>query len=118
MYECGKSFEFVAQHLLEREGYEAGKSRRQHGHRYICEVTFQSKLVPENGMIADLANLEPLFAEMRRELQLRILNDIMPVPTMEYIARWVCDHLTRNGWWPSKVIVGRPDYRDFAAYVP
>jgi len=68
-----------------------------HGHNYRCAVTVQGEVVPETGMIMDLATLDRLLgAEVRDPLDHRHLNLDVPefaygrtIPTAEALAVWV-----------------------------
>ena len=58
-----------------------------HGHNWIVEVTCESETLDENGMVLD-------FTEIKKAVSLfdhRDLNEILPQPTAENLARAICE---------------------------
>ena len=85
-----KEFIFDAAHNLVR--YH-GKCEALHGHTYRLAVVLEG--VPdEEGMILDFCELSSIVKEhVVSQLDHSYINDIIPQPTAENIARWVWDRL-------------------------
>ncbi|MDD4093038.1 MAG: 6-carboxytetrahydropterin synthase QueD [Methanothrix sp.] len=84
--------EFDAAHLL--PGYQ-GKCARLHGHTYQVEIVVEGE-VGKDGFVMDFYQLKRIIAEAMQELDHSYLNDILPNPTAETIARWISDHLAQD----------------------
>ncbi|HPF85411.1 6-carboxy-5,6,7,8-tetrahydropterin synthase [bioreactor metagenome] len=85
-----KEFTFDAAHnLVEYHG----KCERLHGHTYRLAVVLKGSPDRE-GMIADFCEVSSLVKErVISRLDHAYLNDILPQPTAEYIARWVWEQV-------------------------
>lgn len=84
MFLC-REFKFDAAHNLVR--YH-GKCERLHGHTYRLAVTLRGEPDGE-GMIYDFAELKRTVDEaVLSKLDHAYINDILPQPTAEHIARW------------------------------
>lgn len=85
-----KQFSFEAAHVLP---YHEGKCSRMHGHSYRLDVTLEGALQvdgPAAGMIVDFDTLARVVkAGVIGELDHRTLNELIPNPTAENIARWI-----------------------------
>ena len=121
MYELSKQFRFDSAHTLERDApSEAQKqaSRRVHGHSFRAEVTLRGAVQPSSGMVVDLDVLERALADLRLELDHRMLNDIpgLEMPTMENLCRWIWHKLV--GQFPNltRVAVHRDGNGESCAY--
>ena len=96
MYVLEKIFHFEAGHTLAA----TGKCARPHGHSFtltiaLCSETLQSD-GPEKNMVQDLLALNNLVEPMiDRYLDHRWLNETLEndSPTLEFICRWIYDHL-------------------------
>jgi 6-pyruvoyltetrahydropterin/6-carboxytetrahydropterin synthase len=84
--------EFDAAHLL--PGYQ-GKCARLHGHTYQVEIVVEGE-VGEDGFVMDFYQLKKIIAKALQDLDHSYLNDILPNPTAETIARWISDHLAQD----------------------
>ena len=84
--------EFDAAHLL--PGYQ-GKCARLHGHTYQVEIVVEGE-VGEDGFVMDFYQLKQIISKALQELDHSYLNDILPNPTAETIARWISDHLAQD----------------------
>jgi len=84
--------EFDAAHLL--PGYQ-GKCSRLHGHTYQVEVVVEGD-VGKDGFVMDFYILKKIIAKALADLDHSYLNDILPNPTAETIARWIADRLTEE----------------------
>lgn len=81
-----KTFVFDAAHYL--PSYK-GKCERIHGHTYKATVAIEGSPDAE-GMIVDFVELkEILWSKVFSQLDHRLLNDIIPVPSAENIALWL-----------------------------
>ena len=89
MFLC-REFKFDAAHNL--VNYH-GKCERLHGHTYRLAVTLKGKPDGE-GMIFDFVDLKRAVNELvLSKLDHSYINDILPQPTAEYIARWIFKEL-------------------------
>ena len=85
-----KEFTFDAAHNL--VAYH-GKCERLHGHTYRMAVTVSGN-PDEEGMIVDFIELKAIVKqEVLDKFDHAYLNDIIPQPTAEYIARYVFERL-------------------------
>jgi 6-pyruvoyltetrahydropterin/6-carboxytetrahydropterin synthase len=85
-----REFSFDAAHNLER--YH-GKCERLHGHTYKMAVTLEGRPDGE-GMVMDFVDLKKkVNEEIVSKFDHSYLNDIIPQPTAENIARYVFERL-------------------------
>ena len=68
------------------DGHPCG---RVHGHTYEFGITVSSTSLDDTGMVVDFG----LLAAVVRTLDHRLLNDIIPQPTAENIAKYVWDEI-------------------------
>lgn len=90
MFFLSREFTFDAAHRLERY---RGKCEKLHGHTYRVRVTVVGT-PDEEGMVIDFVELKQIMNE--RVLSLldhSYLNEIIPQPTAENIARWIWSRL-------------------------
>lgn len=105
MYAISKTFEFSASHQLFGLPDDHPCSRL-HGHNYVVRVEFRSVHLDPRGFAGvDYRDLNPFKSWIDRTLDHRHLNDILPAPTAENIARYLFDHLAETGPSPSSVAV-------------
>jgi len=88
MYIITKEFHFSASHQLSQLPKEH-KCHRLHGHNYKVIIELVSENVDENGFVLDYGDLVPLKNFIDSELDHRHLNDIIPVPTAENLAKFI-----------------------------
>jgi 6-pyruvoyltetrahydropterin/6-carboxytetrahydropterin synthase len=90
-----KHFKFEAAHVLP---HHPGKCARLHGHSYRLETVLEGPLRESGfaqGMVEDFDTLAAVVRDMIIEkLDHTCLNDILPNPTAELIARWIWEQLT------------------------
>lgn len=93
MYTVVKKIEIAGAHRLALP--YASKCSRLHGHNWEIEVTCQSEMLDECGMVVDFSKIK----EVVMQIDHSYLNEVMDVnPTAENIAKWICDrvpHCTR-----------------------
>ncbi|MCS7175821.1 6-carboxytetrahydropterin synthase QueD [Pseudothermotoga sp.] len=90
MFFLSREFTFDAAHRL--ESYK-GKCEDLHGHTYRVRVTVFGD-VDEEGMVIDFVELKKIVNEkVLSLLDHKYLNQIIPQPTAENIARWIWDRL-------------------------
>jgi 6-pyruvoyltetrahydropterin/6-carboxytetrahydropterin synthase len=89
-----KHFKFEAAHVLP---HHTGKCARMHGHSYRLEVALRGPLQesgPAQGMVEDFDVISTIVREAVIErLDHTCLNDMLPNPTAELIARWIWEQL-------------------------
>lgn len=87
----GKKFSFEAAHWLPNVP-DGHKCKSLHGHSYTAELIIEGD-VDENGLVVDFAEIsrvaKPLFAQLDHSL----LNDHLPNPTSELLARFIFENL-------------------------
>ena len=66
-----------------------------HGHSFRVEVALTGEPDPVFGWTHNLNDVEPVIADVRRELDHRYLNEIegLAIPTLENVARWIWDRI-------------------------
>ncbi|NMB85921.1 MAG: Dihydroneopterin monophosphate aldolase [Methanosaeta sp. PtaB.Bin018] len=84
--------EFDAAHSL--PGY-IGKCANLHGHTYQVEVVVEGE-VGEDGFVMDFYHMKKILSAALQDLDHRCLNDLLPNPTAEKIAQWICDRLVEE----------------------
>lgn len=94
-FELTQEFYFEAAHTLERK-VETEASRRVHGHTYHAEVTIVGERDPQTGMVMDLALLRAKLAEVRDQLDHRLLDDVAELgrPTLENLCNYIWEKLS------------------------
>ena len=75
-----------------------------HGHSYKAELWFEGPVV--DGYVIRESELDAIVEHVRSKLDHRYLNDFIPTPTSENIARFIWDELEHTGKL-SRVIVSR-----------
>lgn len=90
MMKLRRELTFDAAHYLPSYG---GKCERLHGHTYRLLVELEGE-PDDEGMIMDFADLKRVIGEqVLSSFDHMCLNDIMPVPSAENIARWIFTRL-------------------------
>ena len=90
MMKIRRTFSFDAAHKLE---CYRGKCERLHGHTYSFSLTVEGKPDPE-GMVMDFVELKKISEEaVLSRLDHAYLNDLVPQPTAENLARWAFQRL-------------------------
>ena len=118
MFELSQTFYFEAAHTLER-AYDIEPSRRIHGHTYGAEVQVQGEPGPD-GMVVDLAHLRAMIAEVREQLDHRLLDDVpgLGAATLENLCLYIYRHLSSRVKGVSAVSVYRGASGDRCTYRP
>ncbi len=73
-----------------------------HGHSYEVEICIEG----EGDYVLPLHELDAFVAPILAKIDHTLLNDIIPVPTMENIARWFAKEL--NDLPLNRIIITRP----------
>jgi 6-pyruvoyltetrahydropterin/6-carboxytetrahydropterin synthase len=60
-----------------------------HGHTYRVRLEVTGEIDATMGWVVDYAELKRLWEPIKDALDHRCLNDFMPNPTCEIIARWI-----------------------------
>jgi len=111
MYELTKEFKFEASHVLP---WTEGKCKQLHGHSWrgwlILKGSILKRHGPETGMLVDFGRAAALLAPVIADLDHHHLNDIMPEPTSENVARYIFDRI-------YSVALGDPHLADLLAGV-
>ncbi len=66
-----------------------------HGHSYQVEVWFEGPVV--DGYVVPEAELTALTERVRQQLDHKFLNNILPTPTSENIAKFIWDQFSASG---------------------
>lgn len=88
MFVISKRFAFSASHQLHGlpEGHPCG---RLHGHNYEVEVELAAPTLSAVGFVRDYGELAALRRFIDSTLDHRHLNDVLPQPTAEHLARYL-----------------------------
>lgn len=111
-FEVAQRFFFDAAHTLQRE-IEAEGSARVHGHTYQGELAVTG--TPDaSGMVIDLGLLRRTLAQLRRELDHRLLDDVpgLGAPTLEHLCVFVATRARAAGIPVSRVSIWREGIGD------
>ena len=95
-----KSIEIDASHIV--EGYD-GPCAKLHGHRWKIELTVEVGKLNDIGIGVDFGELKKHLESFN--LDHTHLNDTIPQPTAENLARYIFDGLSRKGLKPYKVTI-------------
>ena len=118
MWEVTKSFYFDAAHML--SGTTLGPIAEEvHGHSFRAEVAVEGRPDPATGMVLDLGKLDEAVAALRKRLDHKLLNRIEGIgkPTLENLARFICDELAHIG--PvTRVTITRESCAEACTYRP
>jgi 6-pyruvoyltetrahydropterin/6-carboxytetrahydropterin synthase len=118
MWEVTKSFYFDAAHTL--SGKMLGvRAEEIHGHSFRAEVAVEGTPDPATGMVLDLGRLDEAVAALRTRLDHKLLNKIegLGKPTLENLARYICEQLASIG--PiTRVTITRESCAEACTYRP
>jgi len=99
MYRLRKAITFEAAHKLPNH---LGKCGNLHGHVYKVEVFVVGQELkpigqgrPDEGMLIDFSVLGAALEQVYRQFDHSYLNDLIPIPTAEALARWIYDSVSR-----------------------
>src|SRR5688500_8161137 len=98
MWEVTKSFYFDAAHTL--SGTTLGATAEEvPGHSFRAEVAVEGTPDPATGMVLDLGKLDEAVAVIRKRVGHKLLNKVenLGKPTLENLARFLCDELKHIG---------------------
>lgn len=121
VYRIAKAFTFQAAHQLHGlpDGHQCG---RMHGHSYTAEVWLCSELLDVTGFVVDFAELRPVAAYLDQVADHRTLNDLIPQPTSELLARHLYQWTANNIVLPDGVRVEKvrisETAKSWAEYTP
>lgn len=87
-YTVSKDVEFDAAHYLPKY---PGKCSSMHGHRWKVRFTVTAEHLNESGMVVDFN----VLSYAAKELDHRLVNEVLENPTAELMAEWFYDVLTR-----------------------
>jgi 6-pyruvoyltetrahydropterin/6-carboxytetrahydropterin synthase len=97
MYELEKIFLFEAGHVLK---HHDGHCSTPHGHSYVLTIKLRANSLIPNGpkrnMVIDFSDLSSIVKPMiETYFDHKWLNDSLKTdsPTVEFISRWIFDHL-------------------------
>jgi 6-pyruvoyltetrahydropterin/6-carboxytetrahydropterin synthase len=88
--ELAYRFGFDAAHHF--EGFPPGhRYAGIHGHSFQVEVALQGEPDPASGFVADFAELEQACAQVRAQLDHRLLNEVdgLARPSLENLCVWI-----------------------------
>lgn len=88
-----KRISFDAAHYL--PGYE-GKCAQMHGHHWVVELGVKGPINEETGIVVDFVHLSDFLKEyVVDKFDHTLLNDIIPNPTAENLARYILMYTIR-----------------------
>lgn len=90
-----KKIRFEAAHFLPEESYK-GKCNAIHGHSYKFFIGVNSDIDPKTGMVIDFSVLKKSVEACVSNLDHKLLNDIIPNPTIENIILWMWKYLAKE----------------------
>ncbi len=91
----GRHFEFEASHKLPNNAIY-GKCSNLHGHRYELEIEVEGEL-QENGWICNFSEIKEIVNDtIIEKFDHAYLNQYFEIPTVENIARYVYEELSRK----------------------
>lgn len=94
-----RRYRFEAAHQL---AWHPGKCARLHGHSYVLEVEVAGD-VDERGVVVDFAEVDNVVRPLVDQLDHTFLNDQMPNPTAELVARSIANEIDRAGLRWSRI---------------
>lgn len=81
-----------------------GKCGKIHGHTYKIEVIIEGE-IRENGMVIDFYNLKKSVRETLQEYDHILLNELIELPSSEYLCQHIHSKLLERFEFPLKVKV-------------
>lgn len=89
--ELSREFTYEAAHWLPTvpAGHQCA---RMHGHSYHLTVRIRGPIRPD-GFVMDFADIKEAAAPLIEQLDHHTLNDVLPVPTVEWQLVWIWDRL-------------------------
>ena len=112
LFELKRIYTFHAAHKLP---WHKGKCNSIHGHTYKVVVHVSGEL-DENGVVVDFHTIDSVVEPVIRSLDHKFLNDFLPNPTAELIAKHIYDEIS-NQLPVSKIEVWETE-RSCASYIP
>lgn len=109
MFEISKQFYFDAAHFMPHMA-QGHAYRQMHGHSFHVQIAIQGNPDPETGWVMDFEALDTIIAEVRSELDHRVLNEIegLSTPTLENICAWLWRRLSNQVPGLSRINIARP----------
>jgi 6-pyruvoyltetrahydropterin/6-carboxytetrahydropterin synthase len=83
----GRIYTFQSAHYLPNVA-DGHKCKNLHGHNYKVEIVFLGSL-DHRGFVKDFAEIDELMAPILKELDHKLINDVIFNPTAEHIAMWI-----------------------------
>lgn len=100
--EVTRRVRFEAAHFL--PGY-SGACSRMHGHSWQAEIVCEGE-VGSDGMLVDMGRIAQFFrSNLEPHLDHALLNDTIPLPTTEHVARYLLEAYTSAGFPVVRVTV-------------
>lgn len=114
MIEISQEFTFDAAHFLDG----APEYRRMHGHSFYAEVTLRGEPDAATGFLRDLGEVSRVLGEVRDLLDHRLLNEVegLGKPTLENLARFICERAREKMPEVARVKLRRPTYGQTCTY--
>ena len=112
-FEISQKFFFDAAHTLRRD-IEIEGSARVHGHTYRGELAVTGGVDPNTGMVVDLGQLRLLVAQVREQLDHRLLDEVpgLGIPTLENLCAFIAQFAGLTEFRLSRVSVWRDGIGD------
>lgn len=87
MYYVKKELEISAAHHLPLS--YPSKCRNLHGHNWKITVYCKAASLNTDGMVVDFTHIKDIVGQLDHQN----INDVLPMPTAENIAKWVADNV-------------------------
>ncbi|HXI88229.1 MAG TPA: 6-carboxytetrahydropterin synthase [Parvularculaceae bacterium] len=112
-----KTITFDAAHFL-AAGRQDSPYRRLHGHSFTLEAAIEGDPDPENGWVADFADVAAALDELKAQLDHRFLNDIegLGKPTLENLCRFAAAYLRPRFPGLKQIKIARPSNGEACIY--
>ncbi len=107
--EITKDFSFEAAHYFEHEQKDH-PFRRLHGHSFSGSLTLKGDMQDKTGWVHNFWDLEKHIKEVVDRLDHHLLNEVegLEQPSLENIALWVFEHISKRLPKLERVEIRRP----------
>lgn len=83
------------------------KCKRMHGHTYRVRIEITGPVGETTGWVLDYDAIKKMWNQAKAQLDHVTLNDILPNPTCELLAKWIA---ASSGPWCSRVEIRETEH--------